>query len=751
MTPPTEDKLAPNIDIVARANSSAHGPSGNPLFSRSVPFDIVVTDPNASARSSGLADITYEILVDGQVKNSGSLHSKGTTKWNGNYGDPTLKYTDNYVVTADSSLNSNNIVIRVKASDHSGNTSQKEYNFGIDITAPKISVTYDNNDVQNEKYFKADRTATIVVTERNFDPSRINITTNGGSQSDWSFSNNGGNGDNDTWTKRITYGSDGDYTFGVTGSDLLGHQASDITYNGAAPREFTVDKTIPVITISFDIGQGYKGSKYFNETRTGTVTIVEHNFRASDARVDSPGSISRGEQPSASQGGWSDSGDNHYMSIVFDQDGDYTITANYTDLAGNVALVATADEFTIDKTKPEIEFDSSTVQANHAYQGVIAPRITFSDTNYDPEGVTFTLTGIKDSRGKVLKLTEVFSDETGYGGSISYENFANIRANDDIYTATGIIVDRAGNQSEVTITFSVNRFGSTWDYNDDKTTEGLIHRYTNEEKDVYLREINVNEVTEYSIFMTHDSEVVELKEGTDYEVNASEATGWKQYVYKFYKKNFEAEGTYNIVVQTKDAAGNSNTNSSMKNENGSEAVPLQYSVDKTCPYATLDGVDLDEKLYNQAALDLFVKVFDALSGVYKVEIFIYPNNAPEDAAERTAPAYKYENTEKDNALERVLLANNDEIPFTIGQHNSPQTVRVVTYDAAGNISEMIYTNGQAVKGEILWDGVLVSTNVASQVFYNRPLFIGLIAVLLLLLLILFLIWRRRKNQENLAG
>lgn len=751
VTPPTEDTLAPSISIVANANSSAHGPAGNPLFSSSVPISVVVSDPNATARSSGLAEISYEILVDGQVKNTGILNQKGTTKWNGKYNDPSLTYKISKSVTADSSLNSNNIVIRVKAADNSGNTSQKEYNFGIDITAPKISVTYDNNDVQNEKYFKADRTATIVVTERNFDPSRINITTNGGSQSDWSFSNNGGNGDNDTWTKRITYGSDGDYTLGVNGSDLLGHQASDITYNGAAPREFTVDKTIPVITISFDIGQGYKGSKYFNETRTGTVTIFEHNFRASDARVDSPGFISRGEQPSASQGGWSDNGDNHYMSIVFDQDGDYTITANYTDLAGNVALVATADEFTIDKTKPEIEFDSSTVQANHAYQGVIAPRIIFSDTNYDPEGVTFTLTGIKDSRGKVLKLTEVFSDETGYGGSISYENFANIRANDDIYTATGIIVDRAGNQSEVTITFSVNRFGSTWDYNDDKTTEGLIHRYTNEEKDVFLREINVNEVTEYSIFMTHDSDVVELKEGTDYEVNASEATGWKQYVYKFYKKNFEAEGTYNIVVQTKDAAGNSNTNSSMKNENGSEAVPLQYSIDKTCPYATLDGVDLDEKLYNQAALDLFVKVFDALSGVYKVEIFIYPHNAPEDAAERTAPAYKYENTEKDNALERVLLANNDEIPFTIGQHNSPQTVKVVTYDAAGNISEMIHTSGQTVKGEILWDGVLVSTNVASQVFYNRPLFIGLIAVLLLLLLILFLIWRRRKNQENLAG
>ena len=312
---PNVDQLAPTIQIVANANSSAHGPEGNPLFNSSVPFLIVVTDPNATAQSSGLDEITYEILVDGIVATTGTLKEKDALKFpvvgSKTYTDPILDYSLTYdsKVIADSSLNSNNIMIRVHASDHAQNKSQREYNFGIDIVSPTISVTYDNNDVQNERYFKADRTATIVVTERNFDPSRINVSTNGGSQSGWSYSNNGGNGDNDTWTSTVTYSSDGDYTFSVAGSDILGHEATDISYGGTAPQSFTVDKTVPVITISFDHTSGYQNSKYYNQTRTGTVQIQEHNFRSSDAKVSAPGTISRGDQPTASMGGWGDSGD----------------------------------------------------------------------------------------------------------------------------------------------------------------------------------------------------------------------------------------------------------------------------------------------------------------------------------------------------------------------------------------------------------------------------------------------------------
>ena len=752
---PTVDQLAPTIQIVANANSSAHGPEGNPLFNSSVPFLIVVTDPNATAQSSGLDEITYEILVDGIVATTGTLKGKDALKFpavgSKTYTDPTLDYSltyNNNEVVADSSLNSNNIMIRVHASDHAQNKSQREYNFGIDIVSPTISVTYDNNDVQNERYFKADRTATIVVTERNFDPSRINVSTNGGSQSGWSFNNNGGNGDNDTWTSTVTYSSDGDYTFSVAGSDILGHEASDISYGGTAPQSFTVDKTVPVITISFDHTSGYQNSKYYNQTRTGTVQIQEHNFRSSDAKVSAPGTISRGDQPTASMGGWGDSGDSHSMNITFDQDGDYSISAEYTDLAGNPAVPVKSEDFTIDKTAPVIEFDKASVTDKKAYSGVIAPRLLFSDTNYDPNGVTFTLTGIKNSKGKDLRLTEVFNDETGYGGSISYENFANIKANDDIYTARGTITDRAGNTSEVSITFSVNRFGSTWDYNNDKTTEGLLFKYTNQEKNVFLREINPDEVTVQSVVLTHDSEIRNLEEGKDYKVTANTSEGWKEYVYEFLAENFENEGTYSIVVQTQDEANNINTNSSVKRDGGSDSVPLQYSVDKTNPYATLDGVDLEEKRYSQDSLPLFTRLFDNLSGVYKVEIFIYPTNSDDDDPARMTPKYAYENTEERAELEEILQANNGEVPFEIGANNTPQDVRIVTYDAAGNISETVLTSGETFAGEVLWEGVLVTRNIASQYFYNRPLFFGSLGALGAGGIFLFLFLKRRKKDED---
>ena len=66
-----------------------------------------------------------------------------------------------------SSHNYNDIRVVVNAKDN-GNTNTRNYTFGIDVTAPTIEVEYDNNDAQNGRYFKADRVATVTVTERNF-------------------------------------------------------------------------------------------------------------------------------------------------------------------------------------------------------------------------------------------------------------------------------------------------------------------------------------------------------------------------------------------------------------------------------------------------------------------------------------------------------------------------------------------------------------------------------------------------------
>ena len=738
VTAPTEDELAPIISISATANSDAHGPSGNPLFASGVPFHIVVSDPYAptganeqNSRSSGLDFVTYEFKVGNQSQGVHPLKTADAEANNrtGSYKDLSLTYViDTREVVAPAEYNNNDILLIVTATDHSGNTSNREYKFGIDVTAPKIAVSYDNNAAQNGKYFKDPRTATITVTERNFDPNAITVTTNGGSQSGWSYMNYGGNGDNDTWTKTINYSTDGDYTISASGQDLLGNRQNEATvYNGTAPQDFTIDRTAPVITVSFDNNNSYKDSKYYNSDRTATVQIVEHNFNAADARTETTAAIARGDAPSVNVGGWSSSGDNRYQSLGFTQDGDYTITVNYTDMAGNPAAEVKVDEFTVDKTAPEIKFDNTTVQNGVAYNGVIAPRVTFSDTNYDPSGVTFVMTGLKDSRGKNLVVQEVMNDGSGFGGSVSYSDFARIKANDDIYTATGKIIDRAGNESSVSITFSVNRFGSTFDFNNDEVTHDIVNRYyINDPKNVVLREINVNDVIERKVYMTHGTENIELVEGEDYRLTEDMNGGWKQYVYEFFADNFEEEGLYNVIVQTKDNAGNENSNTyEYINENGEKVAPyrLTFLVDKTEPYSEFEGVNTRQTRYYEDALNLMVGITDNVA-VARVQIYV-DNELVIDLFD----------TEEDDALSRTLRENNNSVPLTISSKAAPQTIKVITTDAATNTS---------LENE--WT-VVVTRNILAQYFYNRPLFFGsLIGVALLILLLI--LWKRRKDEEK---
>lgn len=74
----------------------------------------------------------------------------------------------NETVTA-SLNNSNDVEIYVKVVDNAGHETEATKDLKIDITHPTIAVTYDLNTPLNERYYKDVRTATVVVTERNFD------------------------------------------------------------------------------------------------------------------------------------------------------------------------------------------------------------------------------------------------------------------------------------------------------------------------------------------------------------------------------------------------------------------------------------------------------------------------------------------------------------------------------------------------------------------------------------------------------
>ncbi len=85
----------------------------------------------------------------------------GTNKW---VGEVTLAGNGDYIVG-------------LTFADRSGNEMQtfsKEIH--IDNVAPAFEVTYDNNEARNTNKFKADRTATIQITEHNFNASEVKLT-----------------------------------------------------------------------------------------------------------------------------------------------------------------------------------------------------------------------------------------------------------------------------------------------------------------------------------------------------------------------------------------------------------------------------------------------------------------------------------------------------------------------------------------------------------------------------------------------
>ena len=821
---PKSDIIAPVTTFKARSAVTHRNADGRDLFRDKVDVDITITDPGMKVYSSGLKKVSYTVYVDGKAVDSAE------DAWDGNYVTPSgaitnevkndevsskahnnrLTYEKKYTVHLKKEYQTNDIAIKVTAIDNSGNKMKDAYYYcGIDSIGPEITVRYDNNSAQNGKYFKADRTAIIEIIDRNVDDGNIKVVTQGSVQGSLDWSSGGGNGANDSWTKRVYYTKDGDYTLSLEGStDYLGNPAS-IHYTGTAPQEFTIDKTAPIINVTFD-NNSVQNGKYYKDPRNASVEITEHNFRASDASI----------QTQVSPGGFSNNGDRHVANVYYGTDGVYTMTVNYTDLAGNPAKAVTVDEFVIDRTVPIIyvTFDNESAQNGKYYkdprtatiriqehnfresevsitpdsvgqrrsgfggggddhsatidfsqdgeyafvvkytdlagnpakefpieefvidrtkpvvkfvvpskndsifQGDIAPEIEYSDANINRGHATINLKGMKKSNA--LEVAEDSFD--GTKGVVRFENLKKVRENDDIYTATAVVTDFAGNEEAVTITFSVNRFGSTYDYNSDEATGKLVEDYfTNAAGDVILREVNVNQLTEKKVTLYQDGENRVLKEGEDYTVEERIVNGHYEYIYTIKKENFVDEHNYNIVVTSKDKAGNTNSNSSVKGEEGGNEVPLRFAVDQTEPKFEVAGADISKKKFRESQITLDIRPVDNMNAVAKVRIRVLDKNGNVIGNNN----FELEGKELADFLEE----HDGKYTLTVDQNTGMQTIEMVVTDAAGNEHKETYD-------------VLVTPNLFYQYINTPPAVAGTVAGVGGLLF--FLIWKRKKDQEK---
>lgn len=715
------DQQNPEIHITLPKEEEKNG-----LYKKDVGVGISVTEPSPGNSYAGLKDVTYTVYRDGIETQAGSLYhfSKEEPQLN----DLKKSYEDAHALTIlAKDNNSNDVVLKIKAVDNAGNQTVKEEHLSIDITKPRVTLSFDNNRVENEFYFKENRTALITVEERNFSQDSFKILITDPAEGKGtklleverdSFQKVSGSGDSTRWESRIYFNKDGDYQLSITGEDLAGNAMEDLVYaeGTQAALDFTVDKTAPVLSVSYDNNTA-NHEFYYKEGRRAEISIEEKNFRSDlvdysvlkdggrEAHGSALSSFSGGEGRSVSEL-------HHQASISYEEDGDYQFNIRLKDLAGNEAQAYPEDHFVIDRTAPSLTI--SDILNESANKGEVSPKISYGDRYLDQDALSLKLVGevhgehglssqqggsISIARTDALNLPMQKSmEETespkqkqeekegivyqssagGEEGNLSFQNFPEEPDTDDVYRLSAKIVDMAGNETTEELWFSVNRFGSTYLLSD--RAKVLQGTYQKEGEEILISEINADEVLSSALTLYRNEEKHALSEGAEYQTTRSGGNGkWYRGDYLIKKDNFDKEGLYHLQISSQDKAGN--LASTEQTERGAE---LRFGIDRTPPRILLSNVD-NQGVYRGDSLDLDLSVQDNL--------WLEQVDATVDGTE--------ELSWKDKSLQEAVAK--DSFPLQIsGEKGKRHNLLVVARDAAGNesrkeVSDFVITNNPLLR------------------------------------------------------
>ena len=221
---------------------------------------------------------------------------------------------------------------------------------------------------------------------------------------------------------------------------------------------YHIDITPPVVEVDYDQNTPING-RYYHQARTAVVTIRERNFQAED--VEFIYTNTEGVAPTIGPFQSVGEGDNtlHTCEVVFDADGDYTFTVAFMDMAGNQAAYSRVDEFTIDRTKPEVRVSYDNTQSIHQYYYAKARTATIDilEHNFDVSNIKIEVTAQEGSVTPLVSgflsqgdhhIAKIFFREDGdYSFTIAGMDFAeNIL---EVYTEDHFVLDQTSPDIEL--------------------------------------------------------------------------------------------------------------------------------------------------------------------------------------------------------------------------------------------------------------------------------------------------------------
>ena len=331
----------------------------------------------------------------------------------------------------------------MSATDLAGNKTEygKTDKFVIDRTKPVISVNFDANNGKG-KYFNTARTATITVTEHNFDAkgftSAMQAYLEGKGISSPSVSSWTSNGDKHTAT--IHFANDGDYSFVLDFVDLAGNKADtyiqdeftidlvapEISFSGVADKSANRGDVIPVINLSdinFDknsVSVTLEGKNHAKKNVTGASTIDKKG-----------GTITLAD-----------------FKHVQSEDDVYTLTATVTDAAGNTTTKSIT--FSVNRFGSNYYFSKNSKEFLDARYHQVGEDIVIYETNVDElkeHGVTLIHNGAAKKLSKDMYTVKDISQE-GEWKTYAYTISKDCFENEGLYEIVIDSVDKAGNRQD---------------------------------------------------------------------------------------------------------------------------------------------------------------------------------------------------------------------------------------------------------------------------------------------------------------
>lgn len=459
--------------------------------------------------------------------------------------------------------NDSNVTLYVRAENHAGDAAEAHINLNIDVTAPVITVQYDNNagDVSygEHVYFDAPRVATITIQEKDFrkEAVRLHVTSTTGeipTLSDWRTV---GTGDETLHIATMTFDRDGDYTFSIEYVDPAQNAAAVRYINSLAPTAFSIDCTQPVVEMIYD-NTAAENRIYYGEERLLTLRVIERNFDPNRVQItgQAVGSGAVAELPSISE--WSGSGDVHTAVIRFAEDAQYTFTVNCLDRAGNRAEMSPSQVFYIDRSLPVLELLNMEDRSANTGREPIGLTLRAEDDNFEALQVSLQAV-VREGDGFVKKDIDKGEFHTLQNGT---EYIIENLVRDGIYELRGTASDKAGNITEAVYTFSVNREGSAFEMDEDtlRLAGSGLHYVKGVYHDVVVYEVNADSLENSAIILNGKM----LLEGEVYERTLEERgkEAWYRYKYVIKASLFQnedgsfADGDYDIVIYSRDRADN---------------------------------------------------------------------------------------------------------------------------------------------------------------------------------------------------